>query len=54
MSTKMMAIVLVFLVFVLVGSLDFSQAQRDADAYCENVRTHVWPDYKNTYKKDCE
>lgn len=48
------SIVAILLMFGVVGAMDYEDEQAAAVAYCENVRDKVWPDYKDTYKKECK
>lgn len=43
------------IVFCLVAAGYFDKEAVDAELalYCDNVRSHVWPDYKKIYKKEC-
>jgi len=34
--------------------MDFEDAQLDAQIYCANVYSGIWPDYENNYEKECK
>ena len=53
MRTIIGVIAIIFL-FGVVGAMDYEDEQAAAVAYCENVRDKVWPDYQETYKKECK
>lgn len=37
----------------LVSKMDYDDAVLERDAYCENVKAHVWPDYRGIYRTEC-
>lgn len=47
-------LVAIIVLFGVVGRMDLEDEQAAAVAYCENVRDKVWPDYQETYKKECK
>lgn len=44
---------LLFVAMGIVGHFDAEEAERQADEYCYNVKTGLWPDYQGTFKRDC-
>lgn len=42
------------LIIGLVGRMDYQDEIAEADLYCQNVADGVWPDYRNTYEKECK
>lgn len=38
----------------IVGRIDFDEQNAQVKIYCKNVESGLWPDYKNTYERDCE
>jgi len=47
-----------FVVFVcllgLAGNMEIEDEIAQAQLYCENVYSGVWPDYDNTYSRMCK
>lgn len=37
----------------LAGRADYEDARLQAEEYCDNVRSGVWPDYEGTYEEHC-
>lgn len=50
----MLAGIAISVLFGLVGGMDFEDAQLDAQIYCANVYSGIWPDYENNYEKECK
>lgn len=49
-----LSIALVLLALLLiVGSLDYQDAQAERRHYCDQVAAGVWPDYRRTYAAEC-
>ena len=50
-------IIAVILFFVLllgiVGKMDHEDAVFEAETYCANVHSGMWPDYEGIYKEQC-
>lgn len=49
----LIAIFTVLTCFVLVGNADYDEAVSSQGNYCKMVKDGYWPDYKHTYKKEC-
>jgi len=53
-----MKVALGLLAFVLlmgiVGHFDAEEEERQAEEYCHNVKSGIWPDYEGTYKEFCK
>jgi len=41
------------LVVLYLGHLDKQAAEAELQEYCDNVRDGVWPDYADSYAKEC-
>lgn len=57
MSDRMKVVVgLLALVLLMgiVGHFDAEEAERQAEEYCHNVKSGIWPDYEGTYKEFCK
>lgn len=37
----------------IVGSFDAAEESRQAEEYCEMVKSGLWPDYEGTFKDQC-
>lgn len=52
---KLMSIgIIISVLFGIVGRMDYDDALLEADAYCGNVYSGLWPDYDKTYDKECK
>lgn len=38
----------------VAGNSDYEEAKREAEAYCANVHSGLWPDYNGTYAEYCK
>ena len=38
----------------IVGHFDAEEEERQAEEYCHNVKSGIWPDYEGTYKEFCK
>ena len=47
-------LVAVLAIWAIVSTMDYNDAQRAEIEYCQHVRDGLWPDWKGTYKPDCE
>ena len=52
--STMAAIVTALLLWIIASTMEYSDAQRAEIEYCQHVRDGLWPDFKGTYKPDCE
>lgn len=52
MKTTSLILILIALLGI-VGEMDATDAQLDADHYCEMVKAGHWPDYQGTYRREC-
>lgn len=37
----------------VVGNMDYADAVTEQKHYCLNVSEGIWPDYKESFKRDC-
>lgn len=51
-ATIILAIVTI-LMFGLAGECDYQDAKREQAEYCRKVKQGLWPDFRETYKKEC-
>ena len=55
--STMAAIVTALLIWIIASTMEYSDAKMTAAEYadyCQHVRDGLWPDFKGTYKPDCE
>lgn len=38
----------------IVGNMDYTDEVREQVAYCDNVKSGTWPDYKGSYEVECD
>lgn len=56
MSDKIKGVLVIFgllLLLGVVGRMDADEAERQAEEYCYNVKSGIWPDYAGTYEQYC-
>jgi len=51
---QLLAVVLVALAFLSVGSFDYQDELDELEYYCSMVREGAWPDYKEIFEKECK
>lgn len=51
---KVMLAVIMAVLLGVAGSFDVAEESRQAEEYCEMVRSGLWPDYEGTFKKNCQ
>lgn len=49
-----LALVGVFLLLGLMGHMDYEDAKAEEANYCEMVKAKLWPDYRGTYRRECQ
>lgn len=37
----------------VVGSMDYADALSEQQRYCRNVDEGIWPDYKESFQREC-
>ena len=45
--------ILFFVLLGIAGKMDREDAVFEAETYCANVHSGVWPDYDDIYKEQC-
>jgi hypothetical protein len=50
---NLLAVAVVLLLYMVVGYMDMQDNQKDALAYCQNVKAGIWPDFRHAYQAEC-
>ena len=50
----LLAIAIFFILFAVMGKMDFAEAERQEQEYCHNVKAKIWPDYNGNYGEICK
>lgn len=45
--------VLVLVLFGIAGKMDADENRRQAEEYCDNVHSGIWPDFEEKYRELC-
>ena len=53
-AVTILAVVVFWLLFGVVGRLDYEDAVAEEALYCSNVKNGIWPDYDGIYADVCE
>ena len=53
-NLKVALIAVAIIAIGFVGRLDYEGEVNRQQTYCENVKSGVWPDYQETYEKECK
>ena len=42
------------MLMLIIGRMDYQDAERELAVYCEMVQAGHWPDYRQIYEEECQ